>query len=246
VTRAPAVSAAALAKHYGPVPALDGLDLEIPPGQFVLLLGPNGAGKSTLLRLAATLLRPTAGTLRLLGQDPQGGDRIALRRRIGLLSHQSFLYDHLTGRENLEFYARLYGLSDAAREVARALEAAGLPDRGDDRVRGYSRGMQQRLAIARALLHRPDLVLLDEPFTGLDREAADRLQERLRAVRADGRTCLMTTHDFHSAAPFADRVIVLRRGRVAADRPAAGLDAAGLEALFRSATTAPAPGPPPR
>jgi heme exporter protein A len=236
--RAPAVLARGLSKHYGPVTALDGLDLEVPAGQFVLLLGPNGAGKSTLLRLLAMLLRPTSGTLRLHGADPSPSGAVSLRARIGLLSHHTLLYDHLTGRENLLFYARLYGLPDPRAAAAAGLETSGLAGRGEDHVGTYSRGMQQRLAIARALLHGPDLLLLDEPFTGLDRQSADRLHAILEGARDGRRTCLLATHDLAAGARLADRVVVLLDGRVAADRPAAGLDAAALEGLYRRAAGA--------
>ena len=230
------LEARGLTRRFGPLPALDGIDLGIEAGSSVFLLGPNGAGKSTLLRLCATLLRPTSGSLAIFGTDAGAADRAALRRRIGFLSHRTFLHDQLTGRENLVFYARLYGLADPDGAARTALAQAGLAARGDDPVRGYSRGMQQRLAIARALLHGPDLLLLDEPFTGLDRDAADRLEERLRAERGRGRTCLLASHDFVSGARLADRVVILAHGRVALDRAAAGLDAAALEALYRDAT----------
>ena len=236
--RAPAVLARGLSKHYGAIAALDGVDLEVPAGQFVLLLGPNGAGKSTLLRLLATLIRPTSGTLRLHGIVPTPSGGAALRARLGLLSHHTLLYDHLTGRENLIFYARLYALPDPRAAAAAGLQMAGLAARGDDLAGTYSSGMQQRLAIARALLHDPDLLLLDEPFTGLDRRAAERLRGILDGARRKRRTCLLATHDLAAGAALADRVVVLRDGRVAADRPAAGLDAAALEGLFRDATRA--------
>ncbi len=214
--------------------AIDAIDLAIPRGQFRVLPGPNGAGKSTLLRLFATLARPTAGSLRIHGFDPKQADGGALRRRIGLLSHESFLYEHLSGFENLLFYARLYALSDPEGTSRAALSLAGLEARGADRVLTYSRGMQQRLAIARALLHAPDVVLLDEPFTGLDPEAAEGLEARLRALSPSA-TCLMATHDHGMALSLADRIIVLASGRMVADRPARALDAPSLGALFRSA-----------
>jgi heme exporter protein A len=241
--RPPAVLGRALTKRYGPLAALDGVDLHIPAGEFVLLLGPNGAGKSTLLRLLATLSRPTSGSLRVLGIDPASGDAAGLRRRLGLLSHHTLLYDHLTGFENLLFYARLYGLPDAPAAAAEGLRSAALGERGHDPVGTYSRGMQQRLAIARALLHRPDLLLLDEPFTGLDRDATARLHRLLEGARDGRRTCVLATHDLAAGARLADRVVVLLDGRIADDRPAAGLDAAGLEGLVRRATGAAAGAP---
>ncbi len=232
----PALLARGLTKRYGPAAAIDTLGLSIPAGQCVILLGPNGAGKSTLLRLFALLLRPSAGELLIHGEDPRRTERSALTRRIGLLSHQTFLYDHLTGLENLLFYARLYGIAEPGAAAREALRAVGLEARGSDLVRTYSRGMQQRLAIARALLHAPDIVLLDEPFTGLDRDASARLDQRIGAARAAGATCVIATHDFGAGLQFADRVIILASGRLVADRSARGLDAASLGALFRDAT----------
>ena len=239
----PAIEAIGLAKRYGPVAAVDGIDLTVPGGQTVALLGANGAGKSTLLRLLATLFRPSGGRLRLFGNEAGRSDSGPLRRRIGFLSHQTFLYEHLTGRENLLFYARLYGLADPEDAAREAIAAAGLSHRQDDRVGSYSRGMQQRLAIARALLHRPELILLDEPFTGLDRESSSRLEERLRRERGAGRTSVMATHDPDQALRAADRVLVLRNGRLALDAPTHGLDTARLDALLRT-SAAPATGTP--
>src|SRR5437899_7852652 len=179
----PVIEADGLAKRYGPVAAVESVDLVVTPGQSVALFGPNGAGKSTLLRLFATLLRPTTGRLRLFGADVSASDAAALRRRIGFLSHHTFLYEHLTGLENLLFYARLYSLPDPAGVAREAIGAARLENRRDDRVGSYSRGMQQRLAIARVLMHRPDILLLDEPFTGLDRPSCSRLEAALEGER---------------------------------------------------------------
>jgi len=220
----PAIDARGLARRYGPVGALEPLDLSVPAGESVVLFGPNGAGKSTLLRLLATLIRPTSGSLRLFGHETASGDAPALRRRIGFLSHQTFLYDHLTARENLLFYARLYGLPDPGGSALEAIRSVRLHHRQDDCVGTYSRGMQQRLAIARALLHRPDILLLDEPFTGLDRESTHRLEDRLRQEREAGRTCVMATHDLGQGLRAADRVILLKNGQVALDRRARALD----------------------
>jgi len=240
---APLVAVRGLVKMYGGFAALDGVDLDIGPAESVLLLGPNGAGKSTFLRLVAMLQRPSGGTIRLWGEDPARADRTALRRRIGLLSHQGFLYDHLTAAENLVFYGRLYGLAMDAGRARAALAEVGLEGRRDDVVRALSRGMQQRLALARALLHDPGMVLLDEPFTGLDRHGARMLQAMLRARLDGSRTCLMVTHDFEPAIPLATRIVILAGGRVALDRPAAGLDAPGLDAIYRGVTDLAMPPP---
>ena len=239
----PVVEARGVAKRYGPLAALEGIDLSVSAGEAIVLLGPNGAGKSTLLRLLATLTRPSGGRLRLFGEEALPSDAGVLRSRIGYLSHQTFLYEHLTGRENLVFYARLYGLSDPERAAREALGAACLSDRQDDRVGAYSRGMQQRPAIARALLHGPEMVLLDEPFTGLDRESSARLEDRLRQLRAAHRTCVMATHDLDQGLRFADRVLVLRGGRLECDAPVRGLDSARLEALLVNSEAAAGPGP---
>ena len=207
-------------------------------GESLLLLGPNGAGKSTLLKTLSTLLRPSEGRLRLFGVETRGSGGADLRRRVGLLSHHTFLYDHLTAEENLDFYARLYGLRPGADALRAFLREVALEDRGSDLVRAFSRGMQQRLAFARALLHRPELLLLDEPFTGLDRQGSDRMREILRDRIRDGATSILATHDFPAALPLATRVVILDSGRVVLDRPAAGLDAAALEAIYRHATGA--------
>ncbi|HYS04503.1 MAG TPA: ABC transporter ATP-binding protein [Candidatus Dormibacteraeota bacterium] len=239
----PVVETRGLAKRYGPLAALDGIDLSVPAGQTIVLLGANGAGKSTLLRLLATLTRPSGGRLRLFGEEVVPSDAGRLRSRIGFLSHQTFLYEHLTGLENLLFYARLYGLPDPGRAAREAIDAARLSDRQEDRVGVYSRGMQQRLAIARSLLHGPEMVLLDEPFTGLDRESSARLEERLRQLRSAGRTCVMATHDLEQGLRVADRVLVLRHGRLELDAPARGLDSARLETLLATPGSVAGAGP---
>jgi len=228
----PVIEADGLAKRYGPVAAVESVDLVVTPGQSVALFGPNGAGKSTLLRLFATLLRPTTGRLRLFGADVSASDAAALRRRIGFLSHHTFLYEHLTGLENLLFYARLYSLPDPAGVAREAIGAARLENRRDDRVGSYSRGMQQRLAIARVLMHRPDILLLDEPFTGLDRPSCSRLEAALEGERRAGRTRILATHDLGPGLRAADRVLVLVDGRLVLDREARGLDPVSLEALM--------------
>jgi heme exporter protein A len=229
----PVLEAEHLLKMYGAFPALNGLTLRIMPGESILLLGPNGAGKSTFLRTVATRLRPSSGVLRLFGADPANADRRDLRRRIGHLAHQTGLYDHLTVEENLLFFARLHGLDSPADLVRRGLLAVGLQDRRTEFVRALSRGLQQRLAIARVLLHRPELLLLDEPFTGLDQHAAARLREILQENPGEARTCLLASHDLAAAWPLATRLVILAGGRVALDQPAAGIDAGDLDALYR-------------
>jgi heme exporter protein A len=203
-----------LAKAFGLKPVLRGVDLTVEPGQLTVLLGPNGAGKTTLLRILATLSRPTAGQVRVAGWPLPSGAAEA-RQRLGVVLHHPLLYGDLTAEENLRFYARLYGLDRPAERIEEELIQAGLTARRHDLVRTYSRGMQQRLAIARASLHGPSVWLLDEPYTGLDLAASDRLDERLRAAARRGSAVLMTTHDLARGLPLADRVLILARGVIA-------------------------------
>lgn len=203
-------------KWFGLNPALANVSLRVHPGEFVVLLGRNGAGKSTLLGVMARLVKPNRGRVRICGvdvaRDPERG-----RERIGLVAHQTFLYPGLTARENLRLHARLHGLAGAGERVAAALTDAGLDLSADRPVRGFSRGMQQRLAIARATLHGPELVLLDEPFTGLDLEAAELLSERLRQWAAAGRTIVMATHNLDRGLEGVTRWVLLDRGRIATE-----------------------------
>ena len=202
-----------VARHYGRRKALSQISFTCEPGEIVGLLGPNGAGKSTLLNILATLLSPSAGRVQYGDQSSDAGGA-ALRAQIGMLGHDLFLYPELTARENLTFFARLYGLTAVPAVVAAALERAGLPDRGDDLVSGFSRGMRQRVALERALLHEPRLILLDEPFTGLDQASTaalvDRLQERQRA----GCLIVLATHDLDVADSLLSRAIYLKNGRI--------------------------------
>jgi len=181
-------------------------------GEMLAVAGPNGAGKTTLLRLLAGLMRPSAGEVRIRGQRPTRDDP-GPRRAIGLLSHHTFLYDDLTPAENLHFTARLYGLTDPAGATRAALEEVGLTARADTPVRHLSRGLLQRAAIARALLHQPDILLLDEPFTGLDAPSADRFRALLAAQLARGRALVLVSHHLAEAWDLATHVAVLSGGR---------------------------------
>jgi ABC-type multidrug transport system ATPase subunit len=192
------------------------------------LLGPNGAGKSTLIGMLATLVAPSSGTIRF-GDSDGSRDSAAIRGRIGLLAHELHLYPELTARQNLVFFARLYGL-DAARIVPAALGAAGLTDRADDDVSSFSRGMRQRLALERALLHKPRLLLLDEPFTGLDDRAVTLVSNRLRELAAAGAIVIVATHDLDLADGLVSRVALIRDGKLIADEFAAP----GLRTRYRS------------
>ncbi len=216
----PLLAAAALTRRFGSARALAGVDLAVWPGECHLVAGPNGAGKSTLLRLLAGLARPSSGTVLLDGR-PLAEQPFA-RRAVGLLSHQSHLYDDLTPAENLEFAARLYGLPDPAGAARAGLASAGLSDRADDAVRRLSRGMVQRVAIARALLHGPRVLLLDEPFTGLDPQSATRVAALLETQRAQGRGLVLVSHEVHESWKLATHAHLLVRGAWALTGPKNG------------------------
>jgi heme exporter protein A len=215
--------------------ALRGIDLDIRPGEFVTIVGPNGAGKTTLLRILATLSRPTHGHVSIAGHTlPKGADDA--RRQIGLLSHQPLLYGDLTAEENLHFFGRMYDVPQLGARVLELLERVELLDRRQDRARTFSRGMQQRLAIARALLHDPAVVLLDEPFTGLDPRSSDRLEEMLHVLRDGQRTVVMTIHDLERGWAMCDRALVLARGKIVYQALTAEVDVATFRNEFKRVT----------
>lgn len=217
-------------KRFGALVALRRLSLEIASGEFVVLVGANGSGKTTLLRLAALLTRPTAGKVRVgkSGRSAQGTAsqeitaQAMIKSRIGMVGHATMLYDELTAEENLIFFARLYNLSEPRRRAAEALEPAGLADRARDLVRTFSRGMRQRLAIARALLAGPTLVLLDEPAVGLDRDGVAWLAGTLATLRSAGATILMSSHGQSESVALATRAIEMHGGALVADSAAGG------------------------
>jgi len=202
-----------LVKQYGFNPVLRGVNLHVLPGAFVTLVGPNGAGKSTLMRIVATLLKPTAGEVKIGGWTMhQFSSKV--RQHIGLVSHQTMLYGDLTAAENLLFFAKLYQLDNGDDRVAVALKRVGLAARQRDAVRTFSRGMMQRLTIARATLHEPDVLLLDEPYTGLDQDASALLDSLLQRESQNGRTILMITHDLLHGLNLCDRIAILSRGKI--------------------------------
>jgi heme exporter protein A len=217
-----------VSRHFGRRRALSHVSLTARAGDILGLLGPNGAGKSTIIGTLATLVAPTSGDVRYGGQTARAlGDR--LRRGIGLLAHELHLYPELSARQNLDFFAQLYGVERGAR-VDAALERAGLADRGHEEVQGFSRGMRQRLALERALLHAPRLVLFDEPFTGLDDHAVGIVAARLRQLAASGAIVIIATHDLDLADGLVTRVALIREGKLLSDEPAAP----GLRARYRS------------
>jgi heme exporter protein A len=228
----PMIRVIKLVKRFGPLTALRELDFEVRSGEFVALLGPNGAGKTTLLRVLATLSRPSSGSVEVASCHlPQQAAQV--RRQLGLVSHQPLLYGDLTADENLAFYSRLYGLPAQRRSEVLAL--VGLASRKNDLVRIFSRGMQQRLAIGRAILHDPAILLLDEPHTGLDQEAGEILDGVLGEVAREGRTILMTSHDLVRAAGLATRLVVMSRGRISASLTSDQFSTGDLVALYKQA-----------
>ena len=206
------VSAEDVSRHFGRRRAVSRMTFRASRGMILGLLGPNGAGKSTLLAMLATVLRPSSGTIRygMLGST----DGAALRSRIGVLGHDLFLYPELTARENLAFFAGLYGIANTDARARAALERAGLDTRRDDPVVSFSRGMRQRVALERALIHDPRLALLDEPFTGLDDASTGALLGRLKALRDSGAIVILATHDLDLAEGLLDRALFLRDGRI--------------------------------
>ena len=200
-----------LVKRFGLKTVLRGLDFEVREGEFVALLGPNGAGKTTFLRILASLTRPSMGIVQIAGYKlPE--QAAAVRARLGVVTHLPLLYGDLTAEENLRFYGRMYGIQELSRRIDEVLELVGLAPRRRDLVRTFSRGMQQRLAIGRAILHDPQVLLFDEPHTGLDQDACDMLDTLLRSVAGRGRTVVMTSHDLARVEDLATRFDVLSRG----------------------------------
>ena len=221
-----------LVKRFGPKMVLRQLDFSVEPGEFVALLGPNGAGKTTLLRILSSLSRPTLGDVRVGGYSLPH-QAAAVRRKLGVVSHLPLLYGDLSAEENLRFYGRMYAINHLDRRISEMLDVIGLAARGKDLVRTYSRGMQQRLAIGRAILHDPEVLLLDEPHTGLDQDACDMLDKVLRQVAVRGRTVVMTSHDLARVEDLASRFDVLTRGKIQASATRGELPRDGLLSFYR-------------
>ena len=226
-----AVEVKHLSKVLGTRKAVDDVSFELPEGSFLSIFGPNGAGKTTLLRVLSTLARPTSGEAFVAGIDVREEPDEA-REHIGLISHQSMLYPDLTAEENLLLYARLYGVEDPAARVTELLDAVGLAHRKLDLVRTFSRGMTQRVSIARALVHDPDVVFLDEPYSGLDPHAVEIFDELIESVRGD-RTFVMVSHDLAKGFAMCTHALVLARGRIVAFAPKAELDYDEFAGLYR-------------
>ena len=223
-----------LVKRFGLKTILRGLDFDVRPGEFVALLGPNGSGKTTFLRILASLSHPSLGEVNIAGfRLPH--QAASVRGRLGIVSHLPLLYGDLTAEENLRFYGRLYGVFRLDERITEMLEMVGLELRRRDLVRTFSRGMQQRLAIGRAVLHDPDVLLFDEPYTGLDQDASTMLDDILRSVAVQGRTVVMTSHDLGRAEGLATRFDILTRGVIAASATRKEIGKTNLLSFYKNA-----------
>lgn len=235
VPSGPVLEAQEVTRVYGRRRALDGVSLSLAAGNCLALFGPNGAGKTTLLRILAGLLRPTRGTV-LLGGLPTRGDASA-RAQVGLLSHQSMLYDALTVRENVLFTARLYGVRDPLAATNASLERLGMSERAEQPVRALSRGLQQRVSIARAVVHGPRVLLLDEPYTGLDEAGAGALTELLSELRSQGSTLVLVTHNLSQGLALATHAAVMRAGKLIRQDDRETIDSARYVGQYREMVT---------
>jgi len=220
-----------LVKSFGHTYALQGVDLEVAEGEFLTIVGPNGAGKTTLLRILATLLKPTSGLVRIAGLDMASGGT-EIRRRIGFVSHRPLLYSNLTVEENLYFYGRIYDVHPLGERVDMLLNLVGLEGRRHSPARTLSRGMQQRLSLARAVIHEPSLMLLDEPYTGLDQQATKMLRRLLQTINPESRTVVMTTHNLERGLELCDRLAILSRGRIVHQSEKAPLTLTELQEIY--------------
>ncbi|MCU0644342.1 MAG: heme ABC exporter ATP-binding protein CcmA [bacterium] len=224
-----------LSKSFGSFYALRDLSLEIHPGEYWMIVGPNGAGKTTLLKIIATLSQPTTGKI-VIDEIKSEANRIHIRKQIGFIGHQSFLYENLTAEENLKFYARMYRLENIENRIANTLAQVGLTERKSDLVRTFSRGMQQRLSIGRALLADPTIILLDEPFSGLDQSAIENFVDLFTSLISPDRMIIMTTHDLHLGLQLATHFAVITRGKLVQQGLTNLYTLDGFKSLYRKLT----------
>ena len=234
--QAPVVEAESLVRAFGDRRAVDGVSLRVLPGETLALFGPNGAGKTTLLRLLGGLLKPGGGSARVGGEKVPGG--ASVRRQIGLISHRTLLYDALTARENVEFFARLYHVASPREAATRALERMKIADRADTPVRALSRGMKQRVSVARATVHSPTVILADEPFTGLDASGARALSALLAELRESGAAVVLVTHNIEEGLSLATHAAIMHRGRLVRTDPRNVLEPADFATSYRELVTA--------
>ena len=236
-TNAFAIEIQQLAKSFNVNLALKGIDLKLANGECLAVFGPNGAGKTTLIKILATLSRPSNGKVFLAGMDTSK-DAIQIRRQIGVVSHQTFLYDNLTAYENLKFYGKMYDVPNLEQRITEVIDQVELRNRLHDRVGVFSRGMQQRLSIARAILHNPQIMLLDEPETGLDQHATAMLTGLLKTFTSGSRTVLMTTHNLKLGLELADRLLILHNGKIAHENSTKNMELSNLQESYNRYTGA--------
>jgi heme exporter protein A len=230
-----AIAVRGLTKTFGSQRALRGIDLEVKAGESLVIFGPNGAGKTTLIKVLATIMNPSSGSIMIGGLDSRKNAE-KVRRRIGVVSHQTFLYSNLTASENLEFYCRMYDVPAVRQRVKEVIAMVGMTSRLHDRVGTLSRGMQQRLSIARSLLHKPDIMLLDEPETGLDQQAIAIFREALQADGEEQCTVVLTSHNLERGLDMGERLLILNRGSIVFQGLTKLLDQAGLKEAYRQYT----------
>jgi heme exporter protein A len=231
----PTIKISGLSKHFGPKTALAGVDISLQAGEFLTVFGPNGSGKTTMMRIIASLSRPSTGSVELFGKNIRRASA-HVRQRIGFVTHRSLLYSSLSGFQNVHFFARMFGVDNPADRAREILSVMGLEHRMDDEVFTYSRGLEQRCAIARALVHHPDILLLDEPFSGLDPDASARLQNLLVDPEGKSRTVILTSHDLAHGVRQADRVAILTRGRIGFTAPVEQIEAGAMPDIYREHT----------
>jgi len=232
-----AIEVKGVTRGFGKHLVLRGIDLQVGTGEFLTVFGSNGAGKTTLIKVLATLLRPATGSVRVAGLDMRGNS-IGIRRKIGVVSHHTFLYDELSAYENLKFYGRMYDVPDLEERINYLIARVGLSSRLHDRAGALSRGMQQRVSIARAMIHDPPIMLLDEPETGLDQDARSILKETLGSFHAEGRTMVMTTHNLEYGLEMGDHVAILAGGKIAYEESRQALNLATLREAYYQYTGA--------
>ncbi len=229
------IDAQELTKFFGNYPALRGIDLEVRQGESVAIFGPNGAGKTTLIKVLATIMQPSSGRVLIDGLNLKNNAE-EIRCRIGVVAHQTFLYNNLTAYENLEFYGRMYDVSRRKERIHEVVARVEMTSRLHDRVGTLSRGMQQRLSIARSLLHKPAIMLLDEPETGLDQQATSMLWEALQTGGKGKRSIIFTTHNLELGLELGDRLLILDKGKIVYEKLGQALDLAGLREAYQHST----------
>lgn len=234
-SQAYAIETQGLTKSFGHHPVLKEIDLKVATGETIVIFGPNGAGKTTLIKILATIINPSSGKILINGQSIKIKAE-EIRRKIGVVTHQSFLYGNLTAFENLNFYSRMYDVPQRKERIKEVLGMVGMSHRLNDRVVALSRGMQQRVSIARALLHKPSIILLDEPETGLDQQASTMLREALWKERELERTIIHTSHSMESAIESCDRILIIVQGKIAHEQKGQNTKIADLKQVYQHYT----------